>query len=71
MPRTQSKESPKQPQTDPPLDQSGAAVMKLIRTAKNCDYVTHEQINSVLPSQEVNSEQIEDVLSMFSKVASM
>ena len=59
MPRTQSKESPKQPQTDPPLDQSGAAVMKLIRNAK---YVTHEQINSVLPSQEVNSEQIEDVL---------
>ena len=70
MPRAPSKQSPKQPHT-PLLDQSDAAVMKLIRTAKNCDYVTHEQINSVLPSQEVNSEQIEEVLSMFSKVASM
>ena len=69
MPRAPSKESPKQPQTDTPLlDQLDDAVMKLIRNAK---YVTHEQINSVLPSQEVNSEQIEDVLSMFSKVASM
>jgi RNA polymerase primary sigma factor len=30
--------------------------------------VTHDQINSVLPSEEVNSEQIEDVLAMFSEM---
>jgi RNA polymerase primary sigma factor len=34
----------------------------LIRTAKKRAYVTHDQINSVSPSEEVNSEQIEDVL---------
>src|SRR5215468_10631322 len=50
------------------LDPSDAAVKKLIRSAKKRGYVTHEQINSVLPSEEVNSEQIEDVLAMFSEM---
>src|SRR5262249_42456419 len=34
-------------------------------SAKKRGYVTHDQLNSVLPSEEVNSEQIEDVLAMF------
>src|SRR3984957_17689228 len=54
------------PSDSPLLDVSDAAVKKLIRTAKKRGYVTHDQINSVLPSDEVNSEQIEDVLAMFS-----
>src|SRR5262249_35646842 len=41
----------------PLLDLSDAAVKKLIRSAKKRGYVTHDQINSVLPSEEVNSEQ--------------
>src|SRR5262249_54808284 len=45
-----------------------AAVKKLIRSAKKRGYVTHDQINSVLPSEQVNSEQIEDVLAMFSEM---
>jgi Sigma-70 factor, region 1.1 len=45
----------------PLLDLSAAAVKKLIRSAKKRGYVTHGQINSVLPSEEVNSKQIEDV----------
>src|SRR5467141_5440773 len=52
----------------PLLDLSDAAVKKLIRNAKKRGYVTHDQINSVLPSEEVNSEQIEDVLAMFSEM---
>src|SRR3954453_15444628 len=52
----------------PLLDLSDAAVKKLIRTAKKRGYVTHDQINSVLPSEEVNSEQIEDVLALFSEM---
>src|SRR2546427_4211260 len=52
----------------PLLDLSDATVKKLIRTAKKRGYVTHDQINSVLPSEEVNSEQIEDVLAMFSEM---
>src|SRR6202022_1194296 len=52
----------------PLLDLTDAAVKKLIRTAKKRGYVTHDQINAVLPSEEVNSEQIEDVLAMFSEM---
>ena len=56
MPKKEGRETPPD---SPPLDLSDAAVKKLIRSA---NYVTHDQINSVLPSEEVNSEQIEDVL---------
>jgi RNA polymerase primary sigma factor len=52
----------------PLLDLSDAAIKKLIRTVKKRGYVTHDQINSVLPLEEVNSEQIEDVLAMFSEM---
>src|ERR1700694_4882537 len=52
----------------PLLDVSDAAVKKLIRNAKKRGYVTHEQINSVLPSEEVNSEQIEGVLALFNEM---
>src|SRR5262245_15527312 len=44
----------------PLLDLSDAAVKKLIRSAKKHGYVTHDQINSVSPSEEVNSEHIEE-----------
>src|SRR5258706_12184212 len=63
------KEASETPDTPLPLlDLSDAAVKKLIRSAKKRGYVTHDQINSVLPSEEVNSEQIEDVLAMFSEM---
>src|SRR6516225_2571008 len=52
----------------PLLDLSNAAVKKLIRFAKKRGYVTHDQISSVLSSEEVNSEQIKDVLAMFSEM---
>src|SRR5262244_594610 len=66
---TPEKEASETPDTPLPLlDLSDAAVKKLIRTAKTRGYVTHDQINSVLPSEEVNSEQIEDVLAMFSEM---
>src|SRR5258708_39114495 len=63
------KEAPEAPDTPLPLlDLSDAAVKKLIRSAKKRGYVTHDQINSVLPSEEGNSEQIEDVLAMVSEM---
>src|SRR3981189_274942 len=63
------KEASEAPDTPLPLrDLSDAAVKKLIRSAKKRGYVTVDQINAVLPSEEVNSEQIEDVLAMFSEM---
>ena len=62
------KEGPETAPDSPLLDLSDAAVKKLIHSAKKRGYVTHDQINSVLPSEEVNSEQIEDVLAVFSEM---
>src|SRR6478736_790077 len=59
------KEGPETPPDSPLLDLSDAAIKKLIRSAKKRGYVTHDQINSL--SKEVNSEQIEDILAMFSE----
>ena len=58
------KEGPETPTDSPLPDLSDAAVKTLMRGAKKRGYVTHDQIN--LLSKEVNSEQIEDVLAMFS-----
>src|SRR5580700_8665958 len=52
----------------PLLDLVDGAVKKLIRGAKKRGYVTHEQINAVLPPDEANSEQIEDLLTMFNEM---
>ncbi len=57
------------PERDSPLlDLSDAAVKRLIKTAKARGYVTYDELNKVLPSEEVTSEQIEDVMSMFSEM---
>ncbi|OLP44417.1 RNA polymerase sigma factor RpoD [Rhizobium oryziradicis] len=53
--------------TDGPLlDLSDDAVKKMIKVAKKRGYVTMDELNSVLPSEEVTSEQIEDTMSMLS-----
>jgi RNA polymerase primary sigma factor len=52
----------------PLLDLSDAGVKKMIKAAKKRGYVTHEQINAVLPSEEVTSDQIEDVFAMISEM---
>jgi RNA polymerase primary sigma factor len=52
----------------PLLDLSDAAVKKMIKSAKKRGYVTYEQLNSVLPSEEVTSEQIEDILAMLNEM---
>jgi RNA polymerase primary sigma factor len=59
-------EGPETPPDSPLLDRSNASVKALIRTAKKRGYVTHDQINSLM--REVNSEQIENVLAMFSEM---
>src|SRR5690348_14828821 len=56
------KEGPEIRPDSPLLDLSDAAIKKLIRSAKKRGYVTHVQINELLSSEEVKSEQIEDIL---------
>ncbi len=50
----------------PILDMSDSSVKKLIKTAKTRGYVTYDELNDVMPSDEVSSEQIEDVMAMLS-----
>ncbi|MES1201426.1 MAG: RNA polymerase sigma factor region1.1 domain-containing protein, partial [Pseudomonadota bacterium] len=52
----------------PILDLSDAAVKKMIKAAKARGFVTHEELNKVLPSEEFSSEQIEDVMSQLSEM---
>src|SRR5271165_4231840 len=52
----------------PVLDLSDAAVTELIRSAKRRGYVTIDEINSVLPSKEANSEQIKNIPSIFGEM---
>jgi RNA polymerase primary sigma factor len=63
-----NKDGPETPPDSPPIDLWDNAIKKLIRGAKKRGYVTHDQINALLPSEEVKSEQIEDILAMFSEM---
>ncbi|WP_425376161.1 RNA polymerase sigma factor RpoD [Rhodoplanes roseus] len=62
-------QTPDTPDTPLPLlDLSDAAVRKMIKLAKKRGYVTHDQINAVLPSEEVTSDQIEDIFAMLNEM---
>ncbi len=50
------------------LDMSQAAVKRMIAEARERGYITYDQLNTVLPPEQVSSEQIEDVMSMLSEM---
>src|SRR5260370_33155091 len=52
----------------PLLDLSDAAVTKMINQATKRGFVTPEQLNAVMPSEKVTSEQIEDILTMLNEM---
>ncbi|MEP3667932.1 MAG: RNA polymerase sigma factor region1.1 domain-containing protein, partial [Roseibium sp.] len=61
-----TQENPAEGPDGPLLDLSDAAVKKMIKAAKKRGYVTYDELNEVLPSEKVASEQIEDIMSMLS-----
>ena len=52
----------------PLLDLTDAAVKRMIKIAKKRGWVTHEELNAVLPSEEISSDQIEDMNSMLNEM---
>ena len=62
------KETPDTPEGAPLLDLTDAAVRKMIKLAKKRGYVTYEQLNAVLPSEEVTSDKIEDIYAMLNEM---
>jgi RNA polymerase primary sigma factor len=61
--------TPEAPPTSdgPLLDLTDQAVRRMIKLAKKRGYVTYDELNEVLPSEEFSSEQIEDVLGQLSE----
>ncbi|MDG1505144.1 MAG: RNA polymerase sigma factor region1.1 domain-containing protein, partial [Planktomarina sp.] len=53
---------------EPMIDMSQAAVKKMIGDARERGYITYDQLNTVLPPDQVSSDQIEDVMSMLSEM---
>ena len=52
----------------PLLDMSDVGVRKMIAKAKTRGYVTYDELNKVMPSEKVSSEQIEDTMSMLNEM---
>ncbi len=52
----------------PLLDLSDAAVKKMMKQAKKRGFVTYAELNAVLPSEEVTSDQIEDVYAILNEM---
>ncbi|WP_166416131.1 RNA polymerase sigma factor RpoD [Cochlodiniinecator piscidefendens] len=50
------------------LDMSQAAIKKMIAEAREKGFITYDQLNQVLPPDQVSSDQIEDVMSMLSEM---
>ncbi len=66
----ESDESKDTDQDDEPVssDMDQAAIKKMIAEARERGYITYDQLNHVLPPDQVSSEQIEDVMSMLSEM---
>jgi RNA polymerase primary sigma factor len=52
----------------PLLDMSDVGVRKMIAKAKTRGYVTYDELNKVLPSDKVSSEQIEDTMALLNEM---
>ncbi|MCR9213781.1 MAG: RNA polymerase sigma factor RpoD [Proteobacteria bacterium] len=52
----------------PLIDASQAAVKKMLAKAKEKGYVTFDELNKVLPQDQMSSEQIEDTMSLLSEM---
>ncbi|NUB44142.1 RNA polymerase sigma factor RpoD [Fertoebacter nigrum] len=59
---------PEEQEAEASLDMSQAAVKRMIADARERGYITYDQLNAVLPPEQVSSEQIEDVMSMLSEM---
>ncbi|MDC0148125.1 RNA polymerase sigma factor RpoD [Alphaproteobacteria bacterium] len=57
-----------EPGDSPLIDMNNRAVKRMIKAAKESGSVTYDALNAVLPPEEFSSEQIEDIMSMFSEM---
>jgi len=67
---TQETEAPQSgdDQRDPMVDSTEAAVKRMIAKAKERGYISYDELNAALPTEEMSSEKIEDVMTMLSEM---
>ena len=65
---SESTEAREESSDGPLMDGMSAAVKKMIVKAKERGYVTYDELNKVLPQDQMSSEQIEDTMAMFSEM---
>ena len=63
-PNAEENDAPEVGSDGPVLDLTDAGVKRMIKLAKQRGFVTYDELNEVLPSDEVSSEQIEDIMAM-------
>ena len=63
---TESAETSEETQDGPLLDSMNTAVKKLVAKGKERGFITYNELNAALPSDDFSSEQIEDTMSMIS-----
>ena len=54
--------------TGPRVDLTEAAVKKMIAKAKERGYISYDEVNAALPTEEMSSEKIEDIMTMLSEM---
>jgi len=63
---------PAEPQSDAPdaplIDSTSSAIKKLLQKGKERGFVTYDELNSILPPDDVSSEQIEDTMTRLSEL---
>ncbi|MFZ2004329.1 MAG: RNA polymerase sigma factor RpoD, partial [Stellaceae bacterium] len=52
----------------PLLDQTAVAIKKMLARGKERGYLTYDEVNAALPTEQVSSEQIEDVMTQLSEL---
>jgi len=65
---TNDDQKPDNQEAEMSLDMSQTAVKKMIAEARERGFITYDQLNAVLPPDQVSSDQIEDVMSMLSEM---
>jgi len=64
--QTSTEDTVEEKKDAPLIDTSDRTVKSWIRLGKKRGYITYDELNEILPSDEVSSEQIEDIMAMFS-----
>ncbi|MEE8560141.1 MAG: RNA polymerase sigma factor region1.1 domain-containing protein, partial [Alphaproteobacteria bacterium] len=65
---TNSTETREEQQDGPLMDGMSTVVKKMFQKAKERGYITYDELNKVLPPEQMSSEQIEDTMSMLSEM---